>query len=321
MNNPALAFLIAAVVSMAFGPKIIAMLAGLNLRQTISEDVPDTHQGKQGTPMMGGVIILFGAAVALAVLRPVDVRVTAVILLTLAFAGLGAVDDLLIAFRGKSLGLKARQKLLAQFILAIIFVVWAHGHRAAFPTAVPLWGGEFIDLGWTYYPLAVLLIVGMSNAFNLADGLDGLVSGLTTILAITLGIIVANVPGLSVVSWALAGGCVGFLWFNCNPARVFMGDTGSLALGAATAGIAIAGRMEFFYLIVGTVFVIEAMSVIIQVISFQTTGKRPFKRTPIHHHFELSGWAEPKIVVRFWILQALISVAVLAWMGAIQLWR
>ena len=325
MTSAAGAFLVAAVVSMAVGARVIRLLAGLKLRQTISEDVPERHREKQGALTMGGLIILVGAAVGVAALRVSDPRVWAVALMTLAFAALGFLDDYLIASTGKSLGLKARHKLLAQFLIAIGFVLWINANRAVYPTVLPLWGDKIIDLGWFYYPFAVLLIAGMSNAVNLADGLDGLVAGLATIMALTLGALVLGAhdanSGLVTLAWALAGGCLGFLWYNCNPARVFMGDTGSLALGAAAAGIAIAGRREFLFLIVGAIFVVEALSVMIQVASFKTTGRRVFKMTPIHHHFELSGWPEPKIVVRFWILQVLISLAVLAWAGVLRLWN
>lgn len=322
MTSAGIAFLVAAVVSMAIGSKAIQLLGKLRLRQAISEDVPERHREKQGTPMMGGLIILIGAAIGLLVARAGGPRVSAVVLLTLAFAALGFVDDYLIASRGKSLGLKARQKLFVQVLMAIVFVLWVHANRTVHPTVLLLWSDLTIDLGWVYYPFAVLLIVGMANAFNLADGLDGLAAGLAAILALTLGALAARAvgSGLGIAAWALAGGCVGFLWYNCNPAKVFMGDIGSLALGAGTAGIAIAGRLEFLYLIVGAILVIEAFSVMIQVVSFKTTGKRPFKMTPIHHHFELSGWEEQKIVVRFWILQGLISLAVLAWVGMLRLW-
>ena len=309
---------------MVVGNKAISILAGMKLRQTISEDAPQRHQGKQGTPMMGGLIILLGTAIGVAAGWVSDPRAKAVILMTLAFGGIGFLDDIMIATRGKNLGLKARQKLAAQFILAILFVVWISASRT-FPTSLFLWNYNTIDIGPFYYIFAVLLIVGMSNAVNLTDGLDGLAGGLTTIVGITLGMVVLGARGagssLVVLSWALAGGCLGFLWYNTNPARVFMGDTGSLAIGAALAGIAIAAQKEVFILLIGAIFVIEALSVIIQVISFKTTGKRVFKMTPIHHHFELSGWAEQKIVVRFWILQVLISAVVLAWLGVFRLWN
>jgi len=323
MTNAVWACLLATGVSLAVGPKMIELFARLKLRQTISEDVPERHRAKQGTPMMGGLIILLGAAVGAAAFWVGDPKTIAVVLVTLAFAGLGFLDDYLIASRGKSLGLKARHKLLAQFVLAIVFIIWVHGNRRVLPTVVPIWGEFGIDLGWAYYPLAVLMMVGMSNAFNLADGLDGLVGGMTAMLALALGVLVAPAigSGLSVIALAIAGGCIGFLWYNCNPAKVFMGDTGSLALGAATAAIAIAGRREFLYVLLGAIFVVEALSVMIQVACFKTTGKRPFKMSPIHHHFELSGWAEQKIVVRFWVLQGLICLAVLAGVGVFELWK
>ncbi len=328
MDKAAMAFLVAALVSILSGRKIIDLLAGLKVRQTISEDAPERHMKKQGTPTMGGLIILLGTAIGLLVIRAADPKVWAVVLLTLASAGVGFLDDYLIATKGKSLGLKARQKLFAQFIIAIAFMVWVHAYRTDMPTWISLWGDKAVDLGWLYYPLSVLMIVGMSNAVNLTDGLDGLVSGLTVPFALILGILLtvgfmiipAENLGLAIFVWALAGGCLGFLWHNCNPAKIFMGDTGSLALGAATAGVAIAGRIEFLYLVAGAIFVVEALSVIIQVISFKTTGKRVFRMAPIHHHFELSGWPEQKIVVRFWILQCLICAAVLAWVSRMILW-
>lgn len=322
MNSSILAFVIAAAVSLAIGPKVIEILVRLKLRQTINEDAPERHMEKQGTPMMGGLIILLGALVGIAVTWQSDPKITAVILLTMGFAALGFVDDYLIASKGKSLGLKARQKLFAQFVMAIAFILWVYTNQNIGATVLPLWRDTAIDLGWMYYPLAVLLIVGMSNAVNLTDGLDGLAAGTTAILALTLGILVVPAVnfGLTTIAWALAGGCIGFLWYNCNPAKVFMGDIGSLALGAAMAGIAITGRREFLFLMAGMIFVFEALSVVIQVISFKTTGKRVFKMTPIHHHFELSGWTEQKIVVRFWIVQLLISLVVLAWAGMLRIW-
>lgn len=327
MTNSVWACVIAAVVSMIVGPKCIALLTKLKFCQTVSEDVPERHrQQKQGTPTMGGLIIMLGAAAGAAAFWMRDPKVTAVALLGLSHALLGFADDFLIASRGKSLGLKARQKLLMQFIFAIGFVAWVHSTRPLAPNAIGLWNGAVLDLGWFYFPFEVLMIVYMSNAFNLADGLDGLVGGTTAVLAVGLGAMVLRIlpgagDGLSVLAFAVAGGCLGFLWYNCNPAKVFMGDTGSLALGAVTVGIAVAARQEALYLILAVLFIIEALSVVIQVISFKTTGKRPFKMTPIHHHFELSGWAEQKIVVRFWIAQGLICLAVLTGVGVFELWK
>ncbi len=323
MNEAAIAFLLATVVSLVIGHKAIAMLSSLNVKQTISEDVPERHREKQGTPTMGGLIILAGAAVGSAVVWVSHPKVWAVAILTLAFAALGFLDDYLIASRGKSLGLKARHKLICQFIFAIAFMWWLYINRTPATTVVHLWAQTDLHLGWAYYPLAVLLIVWMSNAFNLADGLDGLVAGLTTIIALALGalVVLSAERGLTILAWALAGGCAGFLWHNANPARVFMGDTGSLALGAATAGIAITGKRELLYILIALIIVIEGLSVMIQVASFKLTGKRVFKMTPIHHHFELIGWQEQKIVVRFWLVSGFIAFAVLAGMGMFRIWH
>lgn len=323
MNNAAIAFLVAAVASLLVGPTLIRMLSRLKVRQTISEDVPERHRAKQGTPTMGGFIIFLGAAVGLVAVWAGHPRVTAVILLTLGMLLLGFLDDFLIAVRGKSLGLKARQKLLGQFIIAGFFIWWVYGNRTDATTVLHFGREAYWDLGWAYYPLAVLAVVWLSNAFNLADGLDGLVGGLSLILCLALGLLViaAAEGGLSVLSWAIAGGCLGFLWYNSNPAKVFMGDTGSLALGAATAGIAVAGKVELLYLVLALVFVIEGLSVMLQVASFKLTGKRIFRMTPIHHHFELVGWPEQKIVVRFWLIGGLLAITVLHYAGVLNLWR
>lgn len=310
MINPIFVFMAALLVSLAVGPKVIELLRNMKVRQTISEDAPERHMKKQGTPTMGGIIIFIGAVIGIVVVGVRTIESLAVIVMTLMFAGLGFLDDYLIAVRGKNLGLKARQKLLGQFVLAIGFIVWMHAIQHSELTNIVLWGEHIVDLGWVYYPLSVLFIVGMSNAVNLTDGLDGLASGLMGFAYLGFAGIL-QMTGLQGISFALAGGCLGFLWYNCNPAKVFMGDTGSLALGAAFAGIAIAGKIEVMALILGAIFIFEAISVIIQVISFKSTGKRVFKMTPIHHHFELSGWPEQKIVVRFWIIQIILLVALL----------
>ncbi|MHB1455418.1 MAG: phospho-N-acetylmuramoyl-pentapeptide-transferase [Armatimonadota bacterium] len=324
MTSAAIAFIISLLCSILIGPRAIKSLKALKLRQTVSEDAPDTHKQKQGTPMMGGIIIIIGFLAGVFAFFQIDSRVTAVLLLALGSALIGFADDYLIATRGKNLGLKARQKLAAQFIIAILFMFWVYASRDPRTTRILMPNGFFIDFGWTYYPLMTLMIVGMSNAFNLADGLDGLASGMTAILALALGGLVLTArdanPALTIMCWSLAGACFGFLWHNCNPAKIFMGDTGSLMLGSATVGIAIAGKCEFFYLVLGAIFVFEALSVIIQVVSFKTRKKRVFKMTPIHHHFELSGMPETRIVVRFWILQVALAVSVLAMAGVFYPW-
>jgi phospho-N-acetylmuramoyl-pentapeptide-transferase len=321
MTEAGIAFIVAALVAILTGQKIIHVLMKLNFRQTVSEDVPKHHLLKTGTPIMGGLIILLGALCGSLVGGVADKRVFAVVVMMVGFAALGFIDDYLIASRGRSLGLKARQKLAVQFLFAICFVAWVHRNLSQPTLVLPLQGKHAIDFGWSFYPLAVLFIVGMSNAVNLTDGLDGLVAGLMVAVGLTLGILVFGyASGLTVLSWALAGGCLGFLWHNSHPAKVFMGDTGSLALGAAIAGIALVSRREIPALIVVAVFVIEALSVIIQVVSFKTTGRRVFKMTPIHHHFEKCGLPEEKIVVGFWIVQVLISLTVLTWLGVLKVW-
>jgi phospho-N-acetylmuramoyl-pentapeptide-transferase len=319
--NSLVAFVIAGVVSLLSGPAIIRLLISMKARQTIREDVPQQHQAKQGTPTMGGLIIFLGAAAGIAFSLLIikfryasayDPKVWPVLVLTLGSGLVGFIDDFLIARRGKNLGLKARQKLAGQFILAIGFVLWIVQLRTHDVTAIMLWD-RAIDLGWAYYPLAVLLVVGMSNAVNLTDGLDGLVGGLAGVSMLTIGAVAGHDLrfALAAVAYAVAGGCVGFLYHNAHPAKVFMGDTGSLAIGAVVAGLAIAARQEVLVLLIGLIFVIEALSVILQVISFKTTGRRIFKMSPIHHHFELSGWPETLIVKRFWLFQLFISAFVL----------
>jgi phospho-N-acetylmuramoyl-pentapeptide-transferase len=323
-----LPMLIPAVIGIAIGPGIIGILTRLKVRQTINQDAPERHRTKQGTPTMGGLIILFSAVAGVIILSiinkddPVwktEPGTLGAAIMMLAFAGLGFLDDYLSLVRGKNLGLKARQKLLGQFILAGAFMLWiARTGDPSDITKISL-GLRSINLGWFYYPLAVLMIVGMSNAVNLTDGLDGLVGGLAAAVSVALALLISGTDTIMQTPsyvLALAGGCLGFLWHNRNPARVFMGDTGSLAIGAGLAGFAIAGKQEVGLLALGAIFIFEALSVIIQVVSFKTTGKRVFKMTPIHHHFELSGWSERKIVGWFWAAQALICVAVLALMGS-----
>ncbi|MHB0913019.1 MAG: phospho-N-acetylmuramoyl-pentapeptide-transferase [Armatimonadota bacterium] len=314
MSSAFTALFVSVAVSLLLGPWIIRVLARFRVGQSISEDAPERHRTKAGTPTMGGIIILLGLFAGVLAARGLSAqasRLLPVLVMLTAFALLGFADDYLSIRRGKNLGLKARQKLAGQFAIAIGFIVWMSLLREDI-TTLRFLGKEIFDLGWVYYPLAVIFIVGMSNAVNLTDGLDGLVAGLTASVALALGIVAGSDMGLAILGLALSGACLGFLWYNGNPARVFMGDTGSLAIGGGLAGMAIAMKEELVLLIVGALFIIEALSVMVQVISFKSTGRRVFKMTPIHHHFELSGWAEQKIVVRFWIVQVLLVFALLA---------
>ena len=328
-------FVLAFAVAVLCGWALIPWLAKLGARQTVSADAPARHSAKQGTPTMGGIAILGGLSVPVVVeaLLVPHHRLGLVLLgLTLAFGGIGFWDDLLIARRGKNLGLKARHKLALQFLCAGAFVAWlatAHFERGLGPggrvTVLRLW--DDVDLGMWYYPLAALMIVGLSNAVNLADGLDGLAAGVCALVA--LGIVpvifapVTSAMGsLSLFGTSIAGACCGFLWYNAHPARVFMGDTGSLALGAALGGMAVLGKAEVPLQFMAVIPWAAIVSVMVQVGVFRyrawrhgleyARAHRVFLRTPIHHHFEELGWPETLIVARFWLITASAVASTLA---------
>ncbi len=316
-----LGFVVAFLLSGALGRPLIMLLSRWGGRQTINPDAPERHRAKQGTPTMGGLLILAGlvaSCLAYVMLftddRPLSAftigwgrgqtAIIGLLALTLLFGAIGFTDDMLIAKRGHNLGLKARYKLAAQLVVSIIFIGWiAHDEIPGRTTLLVWWPGHDADVGIWYYPLAVLFIVGLSNAVNFADGLDGLAGGMALLIAIGLGAVgfaVCQLAWIPLYAGGIAGGCAGFLLFNQHPARIFMGDTGSLALGAALAGLAIMGKAEMPAILCTLVCWSELISVIIQVISFKTTGRRVFRMTPLHHHFELIGWSETQIVNRFW---------------------
>jgi phospho-N-acetylmuramoyl-pentapeptide-transferase len=316
-------FLLGALVALAVGWVVIPLLRKLKAGQVISGDAPKSHLAKGGTPTMGGIILVLGG------LAPVLIYPTsgdpglkwAVVLCTLGFAAIGFLDDFLIILRGKSLGLRAREKLLGQFVIALLFsgwYLWQHpGPEAVVQGSLPV--GR--------YALAVyhvLLLVGMSNAVNLTDGLDGLAAGVSLPVWIALGVLamvgplasgrflnVASDYGMLAAAAAFAGATLGYLWYNTHPAQVFMGDTGSLAIGGGLGAVAIVLRVEWLLLLIAAVHLAEAVSVTLQVISFKTTGKRIFKMSPLHHHFELCGWPETRIVARFAIVSTLCGVLAL----------
>jgi phospho-N-acetylmuramoyl-pentapeptide-transferase len=309
------ALLVAFLLSWGLGPSILHRLRRLKGQQ-ISEDAPERHKTKQGTPTMGGVLILAGFFPAALLVG--GLAVVPVLLVALALGFVGGLDDYLSMKRGKNLGLKARQKMALQILVAVAFAFWLK--RAGHPLAIWLPGGALLDLGWGYLVVAAIWIVGMSNAVNLADGLDGLCGGLSAIAGVALGVALERVvipggvsQGSSIAAFALAGGCLGFLWYNAHPAQVFMGDTGSLALGGGLAALSLAGSVEIPAVLIFAVFLAETLSVMIQVASFKTRGKRVFRMSPIHHHFELIGWAETQVVQRFWILGALFAALGAAW--------
>lgn len=306
-----LAALTAAGFVLITGPFFIPELRKLKFGQSIRDEGPKSHQAKSGTPTMGGIMIILGITVATLVAAPLTPEIGLALFIMLGHFVLGFMDDYIKVVKKRNLGLKARQKLLGQIFIAV--VTMAIGTEVLdIDTGVwlPVLNQE-LDLGWLYYPLVLFVLVGTSNAVNLTDGLDGLASGAVAIACSAYGVICALTGHgeLALFCVAVVAACVAFLRFNYHPARVFMGDTGSLALGGALAAVGILTHTEVLLAIVGLVFVCEALSVIIQVISFQSTGKRVFRMSPIHHHFELGGWPETKVVFVFWTVGLLAGVA------------
>jgi phospho-N-acetylmuramoyl-pentapeptide-transferase len=330
----ALAIIVALAISLVLGPAIIRFLQRLNLRQYIREEGPQAHQVKSGTPTMGGLLILLSlTASSLLFITWKAPYFWVLLFATLAFGGIGFADDFLKMKRRQNLGLSAKQKFLLQIVAATAVAVflYQYSRTGQYETTltVPFLKGFQPDLGVFFIPFAVLVIVGSSNAVNLTDGLDGLAIGSTLVAAATYAILtyaagntiiagylgipyVKNTGELAIFAAALVGSSLGFLWFNAHPAQVFMGDVGSLALGAGIGTLALIIKQEILLVIVGGLFVLEALSVIVQVASYKTRKKRVFRCAPIHHHFELGGWAETQVVVRFWILAILFALMGLA---------
>lgn len=312
---PVTAFIVCALI----GPVLIKYLHKLNFGQSIRECGPASHMKKSGTPTMGGLMML--AALVLALLwGSFTPRVVIALVLTLGHGAIGFIDDYIKVVMKRNLGLTAKQKFLLQFILAGAYVYFAETHIGNTELWVPGLN-VMLDLGWGYYALAFVLLVGTTNAVNLTDGLDGLVSFVS--LPVTLAFaFIAYMQGfldLSGFALGIAGACLGFLLFNRHPAQVFMGDTGSLALGGGVAALALLTRTELLLVIIGGVYVAEALSVIIQVGYFRLTGgKRFFRMAPLHHHFELGGWREVKVVRIFTIFSlALSAVGLGLWLTAV----
>ncbi|MDR1177456.1 MAG: phospho-N-acetylmuramoyl-pentapeptide-transferase [Spirochaetaceae bacterium] len=319
-------------ICFVFGPRIIEALRRLKVGQSIRGDGPASHLSKGGTPTMGGVLIILSVLAATLLWQDLDnFRVW----LTLgAFAGFGLVgfiDDYLKVKRHNSDGISVRAKLAGQFIvaLAITLILYFRGEEGMSLLYIPFFKNPVVDMGALWIPFAVLLLVGESNAVNLTDGLDGLASGLMLLMFIALAILcylsgradfssylgipyIKGAGELTVFCLAMVGACIGFLWFNTHPAEVFMGDVGSLSLGGVAATLSLILKKEILILIIGGVFVLEAASVIVQVASYKLRKKRVFRMAPLHHHFELSGWAESKVVIRFWLLGGLFAIIALS---------
>lgn len=321
----------ALVISFILGPWLIDKLSRLQIGQSIRKVGPESHFKKEGTPTMGGTLILL--AIVLPTLLWTDlsnVYVWVTLLVTVGFGVVGFFDDYRKVKSKSSDGLSASQKMLSLTLLATTAGIILYLYPPFQTTlAIPFFKGLLPDLGIFYIPFAVLVIVGASNAVNLTDGLDGLAIGPTIIASGTYLLFaylagnarlssylqISSVQGageLAVLCGAMVGAGLGFLWFNTYPAQVFMGDVGSLSLGGALGTIAVITKQEIVLVIVGGIFVVEALSVIFQVTSFRLCGRRIFRMAPLHHHFELKGWAEPKIIVRFWIISIILALVALS---------
>ncbi|HLR07848.1 MAG TPA: phospho-N-acetylmuramoyl-pentapeptide-transferase [Bacillota bacterium] len=302
----AIAFLMTVLIS----PLFIPFLRRLKFGQSIRDEGPKSHMKKTGTPTMGGIMIIFSTIVTATIMvnktsvNGLGYEFWLLIFVMGGYGLIGFLDDFIKVAMKRNLGLTSKQKMLGQLLIAFVFFAILRAYD--FPTYIQFPGTHIQwDLDWGYAFLIIFMLVGASNAVNLTDGLDGLLAGTAAIAFGAFGILAwYSHPQLEVTIFALAvvGSLLGFLVFNAHPAKVFMGDTGSLALGAAIAAIAILTKLEIILVIIGGVFVIETLSVIIQVISFKSTGKRVFKMSPLHHHYELLGWSEWRVVTTFWLV-------------------
>jgi len=301
------------------GPILIPLLRRLKFGQTIREDGPQGHLVKAGTPTMGGLLFLIPVLVCLAIWGYFSAELWLCLLSFIGFGLIGFIDDYLKVVKKRNLGLRAYQKLIGQFAVMVAILILTNTLTSrGTDLVIPISGYDW-ELGFWYYPLISFFLVGMVNAVNLTDGLDGLATGTCFIAFLCYFLIAATeivYPAISEVNYqtvavfaiAMAGVCLGFLFFNRYPAKLFMGDTGSLSLGGALVICAVLTKTEIVLIFIGGIFLIEALSVILQVASFKLTGKRIFKMSPLHHHFELSGWRETKVVIVFWLVAAIFGM-------------
>ena len=314
------AVFVAGLITAAIMPAFIRVMRKDGIGQQVRADGPQTHLVKQGTPTMGGVIMLVGIMLTVLLLARWTPDLILCVVATIATGLLGLLDDIESVSHGRSLGLTPSQKMAGLIVISVAFCLFAVNWVGIAPT-VTFPGGLVIDLGvltstiagvqvpWLYVFFVFLLLAGLSNAVNLTDGLDGLAGGTVMVVMLAMAMVAFSYDeiNLAVFAGACAGACVGFLWHNCYPASIFMGDTGSLALGAGFAALAVLTKTEVTSLVMGGLFICEALSVMLQVISFKTTGKRIFLMAPLHHHFEKKGWSETKVVIRFWLVSAMFA--------------
>jgi phospho-N-acetylmuramoyl-pentapeptide-transferase len=301
------------LITVLLSPIFIPFLRRLKFGQSIRDEGPKSHQKKTGTPTMGGVMILFSIIVTTLVMTEKfsdpTIKTYLLLFVTVGFGILGFLDDFIKVVMKRNLGLTSLQKLIGQILISVVFFIFLKQLDFSTAIEIPIVNYSF-DLGYFYALFIIFWLVGFSNAVNLTDGLDGLVSGTSAIAFGAFAVLAWSQSQFEVAifSVAIVGAVLGFLVFNAHPAKVFMGDTGSLALGGAIAAISILTKTEIILLVIGGVFVIETLSVILQVASFKTTGKRIFRMSPLHHHYELLGWSEWKVVVTFWTVGLLCSI-------------
>jgi phospho-N-acetylmuramoyl-pentapeptide-transferase len=330
----AMAAVTALAVSLWLGPWAIRTLKSWQLKQVVREEGPQSHLKKAGTPTMGGLLILGSILLATLLWMDLSTRYVWIALATTtALGAVGFLDDWLKVRRQRSQGLSGRAKLALQFgvtlAAALAIQHWPEAPKLSTVLTFPFLKNYVLDLGMFYVPFVSIVVVGSSNAVNLTDGLDGLAIGAVGIAAATYAVLtyvagnavvahylrvplVPEAGEIAVFCGAIVGASLGFLWFNCHPADVFMGDVGSLPLGGAIGIVAVMAKQEVLLSVAGGLFVLEAISVILQVVSFKFTGKRIFRMAPLHHHFELAGWAEPRVIIRFWILSLLFATLALS---------
>ncbi|RJQ41741.1 MAG: phospho-N-acetylmuramoyl-pentapeptide-transferase [Nitrospiraceae bacterium] len=329
----ALAVLTAMLIAFIIGPEVIKRLRKFSVTQQVRDDGPQTHLGKAGTPTMGGVLIIISILTTVLLWGDLANKYILTMIFSLVgFGAIGFIDDYLKVVKRNPKGLRGYYKFGAQVLLALAISMFLYMNPKD-PyndvLSIPFFKKWLFDLGWFYVPFSIIVIVGSSNAVNLTDGIDGLAVGLVGISVLATGILVyisgnlkfsqylqvLYIPGtgeLTVFCGAILGASLGFLWYNSYPADVFMGDVGSLSLGGALGTLAVITKQEIVLAVVGGIFVIETLSVVFQVASFKLTGKRVFRMAPIHHHFELKGWPEPKVIVRFWIVGIMLALLSLA---------
>ena len=327
-----LSALTALLVSFVLGPKLIQKLSFNDIGESIRQEGPESHSVKEGTPTMGGLLILFSITISSLIWSDLSSRyIVNILLVIVSFGLIGFIDDYM-KLNGNSDGMRPGVKLIAQLVVAFVSVFFLFSSILSpveTELVIPYTNNLTLQMGWLFVPFSIFVILGSSNAVNLTDGLDGLAIMPTVMIAAALGIF-AYVAGninmsdylgvpyirdageVFIICAAIAGSGLGFLWFNTYPAQVFMGDVGALSLGAALGLIAVIIRQELVLAVMGGVFILETISVILQVGSFKLTGKRMFNMAPIHHHFELKGWAEPKVIVRFWIITVILVLIGLA---------